>query len=263
LPSSRKKEEILLKELDITGTAFEDLQEQNGRLLDQLKQKDEANFKIITDYQQLENQLKTKLEKMIELKQYNDNLKIEMKLQTEIISKVEQQNDNLTHYTSELEAKIKCLATNENALQQKVTLKDTEISELNGEISSVKISGELLSGNMLSLEGVISDERTVKRKLLAQIRSLQNQLSALGGNPESGSRAVDEDVPLLLEEIKEFKQKLTCPCCSFRRKNAILLRCYHVFCLECLTLRYETRQRKCPKCNLPFGPNDFKKIYLD
>lgn len=46
------------------------------------------------------------------------------------------------------------------------------------------------------------------------------------------------------------------------RKDAVLVKCFHVFCLECLRTRYETRQRKCPKCNAGFGANDFHRLYL-
>ena len=59
-----------------------------------------------------------------------------------------------------------------------------------------------------------------------------------------------------------FQAKLTCPCCNTRKKDAILTKCFHVFCFECLKTRYDTRQRKCPKCNATFGNNDFHKIYL-
>ena len=67
---------------------------------------------------------------------------------------------------------------------------------------------------------------------------------------------------ILVEECKMYKGKLTCPCCNTRPKDAILTKCFHVFCFECLKTRYDTRQRKCPKCNATFGNNDFHKIYM-
>ncbi|RUS71538.1 hypothetical protein EGW08_020694 [Elysia chlorotica] len=71
--------------------------------------------------------------------------------------------------------------------------------------------------------------------------------------------AADE---VLLEEVKEYKEHLTCPSCKVNKKDAVLTKCFHVFCLECLRTRYETRQRKCPKCNAGFGANDFHRLYL-
>merc|ERR1711936_470897 len=57
---------------------------------------------------------------------------------------------------------------------------------------------------------------------------------------------------ILKEEIREYKETLTCPSCKVKRKDAILTKCFHVFCYHCLKTRYETRQRKCPKCNANF-----------
>ena len=35
--------------MDVTGQAFEDMQEQNMRLLQQLREKDDANFKLMSE----------------------------------------------------------------------------------------------------------------------------------------------------------------------------------------------------------------------
>lgn len=59
-----------------------------------------------------------------------------------------------------------------------------------------------------------------------------------------------------------FQARLTCPCCNMRKKDAVLTKCFHVFCFECVKTRYDTRQRKCPKCNAAFGANDFHRIYI-
>ena len=42
----KQDEEALIREMDITGDAFEDLQGQNARLIKQLREKDDANFKV-------------------------------------------------------------------------------------------------------------------------------------------------------------------------------------------------------------------------
>lgn len=46
---SFEEEEALLSEMDVTGQAFEDMQEQNSRLLQQLREKDDANFKLMSE----------------------------------------------------------------------------------------------------------------------------------------------------------------------------------------------------------------------
>ena len=44
-----QEEEALLSEMEVTGQAFEDMQEQNIRLIQQLKEKDDANFKLMSE----------------------------------------------------------------------------------------------------------------------------------------------------------------------------------------------------------------------
>lgn len=78
-------------------------------------------------------------------------------------------------------------------------------------------------------------------------------------NMEMNCATYDE---VLLEEIREYKEVLTCPSCKIKKKNAVLSKCFHVFCYDCLRTRYETRQRKCPKCNCAFGANDYHRLYL-
>lgn len=46
---SAQEEEALLSEMDVTGQAFEDMQEQNSRLMQQLREKDDANFKLMSE----------------------------------------------------------------------------------------------------------------------------------------------------------------------------------------------------------------------
>jgi E3 ubiquitin-protein ligase BRE1 len=43
------EEETLLNDMEVTGQAFEDMQEQNSRLIQQLREKDDANFKLMSD----------------------------------------------------------------------------------------------------------------------------------------------------------------------------------------------------------------------
>jgi len=38
-----------LNEMEVTGQAFEEMQEQNTRLMQQLREKDDANFKLMTE----------------------------------------------------------------------------------------------------------------------------------------------------------------------------------------------------------------------
>ena len=49
LSVQKQEEEALLNEMEVTGQAFEDMQEQNLRLIQQLREKDDANFKLMSE----------------------------------------------------------------------------------------------------------------------------------------------------------------------------------------------------------------------
>lgn len=95
------------------------------------------------------------------------------------------------------------------------------------------------------------------RRLQEEIAMLKRRVEKLNKIEMAGS--TDE---VMLEEIREYKELLTCPSCKVKRKDAVLNKCFHVFCFDCIRTRYETRQRKCPKCNAGFGANDYHRLYL-
>ncbi len=49
LNNKKQEETALLNDMEITGQAFEDMQEQNIRLMQQLREKDDANFKLMSE----------------------------------------------------------------------------------------------------------------------------------------------------------------------------------------------------------------------
>ncbi|XP_041267570.1 LOW QUALITY PROTEIN: E3 ubiquitin-protein ligase BRE1A-like [Onychostruthus taczanowskii] len=146
LAMAKQEEEALLSEMDVTGQAFEDMQEQNRcmliRLMQQLREKDDANFKLMSE-----------------------------------------------------------------------RIKSNQMHKL------------------------LKEE---KEELADQVLTLKTRHSSLC----------------------VLQARLTCPCCNVRKKDAVLTKCFHVFCFECVKTRYDTRQRKCPKCNAAFGANDFHRIYI-
>ena len=49
LANHKQEEEALLSDMEVTGQAFEDMQEQNSRLIQQLREKDDANLKLMSE----------------------------------------------------------------------------------------------------------------------------------------------------------------------------------------------------------------------
>ena len=64
------------------------------------------------------------------------------------------------------------------------------------------------------------------------------------------------------EEIDAYKSMLRCSVCNDRPKACIITRCYHMFCQECVQVRLDNRDRKCPGCAAAFSASDVKSIYF-
>jgi E3 ubiquitin-protein ligase BRE1 len=96
----------------------------------------------------------------------------------------------------------------------------------------------------------LQEELNVYRRKCERMKNMEMEMSGA---------TIDE---VILQENREYKEQLTCDSCKVKQKDAVLTKCFHVFCYECLRNRYDSRQRKCPKCNCAFGANDFHRLYL-
>uniref|UniRef100_A0A6I8P241 E3 ubiquitin protein ligase n=1 Tax=Ornithorhynchus anatinus TaxID=9258 RepID=A0A6I8P241_ORNAN len=215
LAMAKQEEEALLSEMDVTGQAFEDMQEQNIRLMQQLREKDDANFKLMSE--------------RIKSNQIHKLLKEEK----------------------------------EELADQVLTLK-TQAMEAAQLADDLKTQLEMAQKKLHEFQDEIVENSVTKEKDLFNFKRAQEDISRLRRKLETTKKP--DNVPkcdeILMEEIKDYKARLTCPCCNMRKKDAVLTKCFHVFCFECVKTRYDTRQRKCPKCNAAFGANDFHRIYI-
>ncbi|MEQ2178624.1 E3 ubiquitin-protein ligase BRE1A [Goodea atripinnis] len=197
-----QEEDALLSEMDVTGQAFEDMQEQNIRLMQQLREKDDANFKLMSE--------------RIKSNQIHKLLKEEKE---------------------ELADQLLTLKT-----QGTISTADRELA----------LRTQALDMNKRKESAVLSEE------LRAQLEQVQQKLKLVRAEVVENSISREKES----FNARRAQARLTCPCCNSRVKDAVLTKCFHVFCFECVKTRYDTRQRKCPKCNAAFGANDFHRIYI-
>lgn len=80
--------------------------------------------------------------------------------------------------------------------------------------------------------------------------------SPTSASASSTSNAVDKDMLDLTLNM------LRCFVCRDRFKNAVITRCYHLFCKECIDENLKCRNRKCPACGEKFGQDDVKTVYF-
>lgn len=184
---------------------------------------------------------------------------------------MQEQHDNQLNVVKKLEEQIQFLT-------QSVAIYEKEIHQLHQACENYKRQA-------IDNVQIIQDLKLNTQKYLCQLKEAQQQIAekteSLAAQSFSSKRAQEEIKHLqsklerqkkfemasnmdevLKEELKEYKEQLRCPSCKVKDKDAVLTKCFHVFCFDCLQKRYDTRQRKCPKCNANFGANDFRKLYL-
>ncbi|XP_069088997.1 E3 ubiquitin-protein ligase BRE1A [Pleurodeles waltl] len=257
LAIAKQEEEALLSEMDVTGQAFEDMQEQNIRLMQQLREKDDANFKLMSERIKSNQIHKLLKEEKEELADQLLTLKTQVDAQLQVVRKLEEKEHLLQ---SNINAGEKELGHRTQALE----MNKRKATEATQQADDLKAQLEIQQKKLRSIREEISENSVSKEKDTFNYKRAQEDISRLRRKlettkkPDTGPKC-DE---ILMEEIKEYKARLTCPCCNMRKMDAVLTKCFHVFCFECVKTRYDTRQRKCPKCNAAFGANDFHRIYI-
>nr|XP_033775402.1 E3 ubiquitin-protein ligase BRE1A [Geotrypetes seraphini] len=257
LAMAKQEEEALLSEMDVTGQAFEDMQEQNIRLMQQLREKDDANFKLMSERIKSNQIHKLLKEEKEELAEQVLTLKTQVDAQLQVVRKLEEKEHLLQNNISTGE---KELALRTQALE----MNKRKALEAAQQADELKVQLELAQKKLHDIREEIVENSVSKEKDTFNYKRAQEDISRLRRKLETTKKPdmVPNCDEILMEEIKEYKARLTCPCCNMRKMDAVLTKCFHVFCFECVKTRYDTRQRKCPKCNAAFGANDFHRIYI-
>ncbi|XP_041340465.1 E3 ubiquitin-protein ligase BRE1A, partial [Pyrgilauda ruficollis] len=257
LAMAKQEEEALLSEMDVTGQAFEDMQEQNIRLMQQLREKDDANFKLMSERIKSNQIHKLLKEEKEELADQVLTLKTQVDSQLQVVRKLEEKEHLLQSSIGtgekELGLRTQALEMNKRKAMDAAQLAD-----------DLKAQLELAQKKLRDFQEEIVENRVTREKEMFNFKRAEEDISRLRRKLETTKKPdmVPNCDEILMEEIKDYKARLTCPCCNMRKKDAVLTKCFHVFCFECVKTRYDTRQRKCPKCNAAFGANDFHRIYI-
>lgn len=102
----RAQEEALLSEMEVTGQAFEDMQEQNLRLLQQLREKDDANFKLMSERIKSTQVHKLLQEEKTALSEQANRLQSQVDAQNQVVRKLEEKERLLQNSLSTVEKEL-------------------------------------------------------------------------------------------------------------------------------------------------------------
>lgn len=253
----KQEEEALLSEMEVTGQAFEDMQEQNSRLIQQLREKDEANFKLMTERIKSNQLYKVSREEKDVLQEKINMASKQLESVNSVVHKLEEKEKIYQTALSNLEKEMLIR-------QQALELHKRKAIENAQSAADLKLHLEKYHAQMKEAQQIVSEKTSALEAEAYKNNRLQEEIAQLKRKVERMKKIEAAGTPniVLMEEIREYKETLTCPSCKVKRKDAVLTKCFHVFCWDCLKARYETRQRKCPKCNAAFGANDYHRLYL-
>lgn len=257
LAAQKQEEEALLSEMEVTGQAFEDMQEQNLRLIQQLREKDDANFKLMSERIKSNQIHKMLQEEKSTLAEQVATLQAQVESQNQVVRKLEEKERLLQNSLATLEKEL-------SLRQQAAEMHRRKAVESAQSAADLKLHLDKYLAQLKDAQSIVTDRAAVLSQEAFKTKRLQEEIMSLRRKVERAKKfelASNTD-EVLVEEVKEYKELLTCPSCKVKRKDAVLVKCFHVFCYDCLKTRYETRQRKCPKCNAPFGTNDYHRLYL-
>ncbi|XP_077267633.1 E3 ubiquitin-protein ligase Bre1 isoform X2 [Temnothorax americanus] len=253
----KQEEEALLNEMEVTGQAFEDMQEQNSRLIQQLREKDDANFKLMTERIKSNQLHKLAREEKDVLKEQVLTLTTQVEAANVVVRKLEEKERLLQNSLATVEKELALR-------QQAMEMHKRKAIESAQSAADLKLHLEKYHSQMKEAQQVVAEKTSSLEAEAYKTKRLQEEIAQLRRKVERMKKielaeTLDE---VMAEELREYKETLTCPSCKVKRKDAVLTKCFHVFCWDCLRTRYETRQRKCPKCNCAFGANDYHRLYL-
>lgn len=249
--------DVYLAEIETIGQAYEDMQTQNQRLLQQISERDDYNIKLIfegfktkqvhaslvEEKQSLTNQLKHLTSLGECYKQRAARLEEQARVFGEQVGKA---MEDARQQSGALEQ-----------ARQKFTETEKELTTSKSTLQEAQTELEKQRKKILEAEAELEKERFERRRLQEELAILNMKAARLNVHHESGPL-----VEKLQEEIKEYKAILKCSICHDRSKEVVITKCFHLFCNPCVQRSLDSRHRKCPGCGAVFGPNDVRTVYI-
>uniref|UniRef100_A0A096MBI4 E3 ubiquitin protein ligase n=1 Tax=Poecilia formosa TaxID=48698 RepID=A0A096MBI4_POEFO len=187
--------------MDVTGQAFEDMQEQNSRLLQQLREKDDANFKLMSERIKSNQIYKLLKEEKEELADQVLTFKTQVDAQLLVVQKLEEKEGVLQTTLAALE---KELAVRTQALELNKRKQAVEAAQL---AEDLKVQLEHTQAKLKEIQVSVAENRTARERESSNLKRAQEDLSRLRRKLEKQKKVeVYSDADeILQEEINQYK----------------------------------------------------------
>uniref|UniRef100_A0A8C3UYV7 E3 ubiquitin protein ligase n=1 Tax=Catharus ustulatus TaxID=91951 RepID=A0A8C3UYV7_CATUS len=166
LAATKQEEEALLSEMDVTGQAFEDMQEQNLRLLQQLREKDDANFKLMSERIKANQIHKLLREEKDELAEQVLALKAQVEAQLQVVQKLEEKERGLQSALGAVEKELS-LRTQALELHKRKAVEAAQLAE------DLRAQGEHVQARLRELQVCAAENRAAKDKESLSLKRAQ------------------------------------------------------------------------------------------
>lgn len=257
LKSKNEENEAYLSEIETIGQAYDDMQNQNQQLLQQITERDDYNNKLVLESaraRQMHDRLqmeKQSMEKRIKQASVScgfvDNKAARIEEQVRVCS-------DLVHKLGEDRRQNLAIVDNTQRRMSDVNISSHQARESLERLQS-KVKGSRL--HLAELQVSLDKDRCEKKRLEEDLEAAKRKALRLTEEIEGSS-----PVAKLRRELQEYREILKCGACLERAKEVVITKCYHLFCRPCVQRVMESRHRKCPVCASSFGPNDVKAVYI-
>ncbi|KMT19795.1 hypothetical protein BVRB_1g008490 [Beta vulgaris subsp. vulgaris] len=248
--------EAYISEIETIGQAYEDMQTQNQHLLQQMTERDDYNIKLVSDSVKTKQAVSTLLsEKQALAKQFQQvNVSLDS-LKTRICQSEEQMKSIMSEALNHCQEDRHLIVSLERA-KWELSDAEKELKWVKSAIASSEKEYEYVQRKAAEIQKDLESERHDRKKLEEELGEWKDKVAEM--TAETGEAAIQR----LQEEIKDCKSILKCGVCFDRPKEVVIVKCYHLFCNQCIQRNLEIRHRKCPGCGTAFGQNDVRFVKI-
>eukprot|EP00291_Cryptomonas_curvata_P009082 CAMPEP_0172189934 /NCGR_PEP_ID=MMETSP1050-20130122/22817_1 /TAXON_ID=233186 /ORGANISM="Cryptomonas curvata, Strain CCAP979/52" /LENGTH=851 /DNA_ID=CAMNT_0012864719 /DNA_START=252 /DNA_END=2806 /DNA_ORIENTATION=- len=251
----KKEKDALMKDLESLGLSFEDMQEQNVRLLQQMKTKDEEQNELLK--QRMKDKtlretmtieiasLKLKLEKSEEVLRVREDCVDKCKID------MEQQRQEFLKKKKEEECEAAAIAAHRLSLQKK------EQAAIEAKREADKARSEMNEQQKKKRENLqtLQDVQFENNRLLEELATLKSRLQTQATDKKASAVSADH-----MQLLDHYRSRVKCHCRQDDKSR--VFPCGHATCIKCCDNLIKERSRKCPACSRKFDQSEIRPLFL-
>lgn len=243
----------------------------NGRLQQQMMDKEDMNAKSLSTILHL-RQLSEELEQEKSIREKKlksaEQLAVMVRLASNAKEKVEREamreKEAAEEEVKKLKQNIEEVVKQNDDIQGELSQAKSLVQKGRGDLEILKERcDDLVSSSTASEKQIkqLSEDFVIAKKDAIEAIQKANiaTASSSGAQDKFNSEFTAEQLTI---QVNELKHRIACPICNTRDKRVIITRCRHMFCRHCVALNLESRNRKCPSCNIRFDKKDVEDVWF-